>query len=371
MKTPDAAVLLPIAIAAGAANAQDRPNERPPWPPRGYACVPALAPPEIDGLIEQSEWSDAPWSEAFIDILGDRMPAPRHATRMRMMWDDECLYVAAALDEPHVWATLTERDSVIFHDNDFEVFIDPSGDTQLYAEIEINALNTVWDLLLVRTYDDGGPAVHAWDIPGLRTAVRIDGTINDPADIDAGWTVEMAIPWAPLAEIGGVPCPPRAGDRWRMNFSRVQWRLDIKDGAYRKRADPASGEPLAEDNWVWSEQRAIAMHEPEYWGIVEFRAAPDGPAVEPTDTDRAVWALRQVFRAVRRDQQERGAPPDRIDQIDGVEAILEAHQPQPDWVWPPAYTRAGDRWTLQTESRTTGAVVRVLENGRILRLAGE
>jgi len=44
---------------------------------------------------------------------------------MQMLWDDECLYIAAEMEEPHLWATLTEHDSIIFHDNDFEVFLDP------------------------------------------------------------------------------------------------------------------------------------------------------------------------------------------------------------------------------------------------------
>ena len=75
-----------------------------------------------------------------------------------MLWDDDFFYIAAALEEPHVWATLTEHDSVIFQDPDFEVFLDPDGDNHSYYEIEINALGTVWDLRLVKPYRDGGPA---------------------------------------------------------------------------------------------------------------------------------------------------------------------------------------------------------------------
>ena len=63
-----------------------------------------------------------------------------------MLWDDEYFYFAAELIEDQIWATLTERDSVIFYDNDFEIFIDPDGDSHQYYEFEINALNTVWDL---------------------------------------------------------------------------------------------------------------------------------------------------------------------------------------------------------------------------------
>ena len=93
-------------------------------------------------------------------------PKPRFRTRVKMLWDDEALYIAAEMEEPHVWATLTEHDSVIFHDNDFEVFLDPDGDNHLYGELELNALNTTWDLLLTKPYKDGGQAINAWEITG-------------------------------------------------------------------------------------------------------------------------------------------------------------------------------------------------------------
>ena len=89
-----------------------------------------------------------------------------------MLWDDTYLYVGALLEEPHVWGTLTKHDSVIFKDNDFEIFIDPDGDNHEYYEIEINALNTEWDLFLTKPYRDGGPAINEWEIPGLKTAVH-------------------------------------------------------------------------------------------------------------------------------------------------------------------------------------------------------
>ena len=83
----------------------------------------------------------------------------------KMLWDDDYFYIGAYIEEPNVWATLTKRDSIIFQDNDFEIFIDPDGDSHNYYELEMNALNTVWDLFLVKPYRDGGPALHAWDNP--------------------------------------------------------------------------------------------------------------------------------------------------------------------------------------------------------------
>jgi len=233
---------------------------------RRYLCPKCPTPLPIDGTLQHPNWKLAPWTEAFVDIEGDAKPRPHFLTRAKMLWDDEFFYIGAELEEPHLWATLTEHDSVIFHDNDFEVFLDPDGDTHLYGELELNALNTVWDLLLVKPYREGGPAINGWDIKGLRTAVHLDGTLNDPTDTDRGWSVEIGIPWPAIAEISRVPCPPRPGDVWRINFSRVQWVLDVVDGKYVKRPG------LKEDNWVWSPQGVIDMHQPEHWGELEFLA---------------------------------------------------------------------------------------------------
>ncbi len=236
--------------------------------PNEYLCHRIDERLKIDGQLRESAWNEAPTTALFVDIEGDRKPRPQFATRVKMLWDDRYLYIAAEMEEPHVSATLTKRDSVIFHDNDFEVFIDPNGDRNEYYEIEINALNTVWDLFLPKPYRDGGSARNGWDLEGMKTAVAIDGTINDPRDRDRGWSVEMALPWKGLAQYAHQPSPPRDGDQWRINFSRVEWQFDIVNGQYRKVAG------TKEDNWVWSPQGVIDMHRPEHWGIVRFTDKP-------------------------------------------------------------------------------------------------
>jgi hypothetical protein len=343
-----------LALASG------EPPRSGPWPPEGYACLRATSPPVIDGRLDEAAWDAAPWTGPFVDIEGDRRPVPSHATRARMLWDEEFFYVAAELEEPHLWATLRERDSVIYHDNDFEVFLDPDGDSHLYTEIELNAFNTVWDLLLVRPYRDGGPAIHAWDIPGLRSAVHLDGTINDPSDSDRGWTVEIAIPFAVIAETTRAACPPRPGDRWRVNFSRVQWKLETGDDGYTKEVDPATGRPLAEDNWVWSAQREIAMHEPEHWGIVEFRTVATNDPVRPTPTDAAQWHLRNASYRLEQLKNDSGRYPESIG---FPERPLHGPRLDPGWRWPPSYVSDGRRYELTISSQTTE--VRLTEDGRL------
>lgn len=240
--------------------------------PRRYHVPRTAAPPTIDGHLDDPAWVDAPSTGLFIDIRGESHPAPTLETSAKMLWDDTHLYIGAWLDEPHLWGTLTERDAIIYHDHDFEVFLDPDGDGEAYFEIEINVLGTVFDLFLDRPYDQGGQADIPWDLEGLRTAVFADGTINDHSDTDRGWGVEMAIPWASLVSPDGavVTPPPSVGDSWRVNFSRVQWPLHhLDDGGYERAAE-VSFEVHEEDNWVWSPQGEINMHIPERWGFVQF-----------------------------------------------------------------------------------------------------
>jgi hypothetical protein len=267
-----------------------------PFFPRQYVCIRANKPLVIDGELYEAAWAEAPWTQEFLDIEGPDKPEPWFKTRAKMLWDEDYFYIAAELEEPHVWANLTERDSIIFHDNDFEVFIDPDGDTHHYYEIEMNALNTVWDLYLDKPYRDGCKPLFFWDIRGLRSAVKVDGTINDPSDKDTGWTVELALPWKVLQECAPEGRPPKTGEQWRVGFSRVEWRTEVKDGKYVKVRDPDTGKILPEQNWVWSPQGKINMHMPEMWGFVQFSdktTAVDEFVFNPEEY--AKWALRLVY----------------------------------------------------------------------------
>jgi hypothetical protein len=262
--------------------------------PQGYVCYHTTGPLTIDGRLDEPDWQHAAWTRDFQDIEGETKPAPRFRTRAKMLWDDHYFYVAAELEEPHVWATLTKHDAVIFQDNDFEVFIDPNGDSHEYYEIEINALNTEWDLLLKKPYISGGPALNEWEIPGLKTAVHVQGTLNNPSDMDRGWSVEFAFPWKVLRQYAHRPAPPHEGDQWRVNFSRVEWHLLIANRRYEK----VPGK--TEDNWVWSPQGIVDMHRPEKWGFVQFtKQAPGTVSFAPDPALPARNTLQEIYYAQR------------------------------------------------------------------------
>ena len=241
--------MLPACLLAAALLAQPEP------PPQTYTVGRTRTPLAIDGRLTDPAWQQAPWTPDFVDIEGAAKPMPRFRTRMKMLWDDDFLYIAAELEEPDVRATLKAHDSVIFHDNDFELFLKPLPASESYYEFEINALNTGWDLFLNRPYRFGGKADNSWDIPGMKTAIAVQGTLNDASDHDRGWIVEIALPWRAFQLRQPELQAPHAGTEWRANFSRVEW---------------TSGKPK-EDNWVWSPQGVVNMHVPERWGTLRFR----------------------------------------------------------------------------------------------------
>lgn len=277
------------------------------WPPRVYQCRRAETPFVLDGNLEKPFWKNAPWTEDFQDIQGEKFPAPRFRTRMKMLWDNEAVYFGAELEGDEIWANVTGRDDVVFQDNDIEIFIDPDGDSHCYCEFEMNARNTVWDLLLTKPYRDGGFPINSFDIKGLQTAVHIDGALNCPQAQNRKWSVEVVIPHRSLMECcGSSASAPGRGTYWRIDFSRVQWLVDIENGRYEKRRDPATGNPLPEDNWVWSPTGIINMHYPELWGFLFF--CEDSETVyEIPQIEQQKWALRKLYYRLHELYDETGA----------------------------------------------------------------
>ncbi|MCL3782589.1 carbohydrate-binding family 9-like protein [Prolixibacteraceae bacterium JC049] len=307
--------------------------------PKSYVCYQAESPLMIDGNLNEPSWEKAEWTEYFQDIEGSRKPTPRFKTRAKMLWDDKYLYVAAEMDEPHIWGKLTERDCVIFHDNDFEVFIDPDGDTHGYYEFEMNALNTVWDLLLVQPYRDQTQVLDHFNFNGLKTAVNIHGSINNPNDTDKKWTVEMAFPLDAFEYNSGNKA--KAGAQWRINFSRVEWRTVVKDGKYEKEINPKTGKSYPEDNWVWSPQGEIAMHMPEMWGFLQFSGKKVGAGTDEyrfNDEELVKWELRNIYYAQREYHKKFGKFATKVKDLKKVGLKLEALKYSPKiYVTPTQY----------------------------------
>jgi hypothetical protein len=266
---------------------------------RTYVCYRLASPVTIDGQITSSEWDAVPWTDHFVDMMGSKGPLPHLATRVKMAHDDEGLYFAAWMEEPHLWATYTQHDAPLYQENAFEIFIDPSNNTHNYLEYEINALGTEWDLFLTKPYRDAPMiTLSDWEFLGMKSAVFLDGTVNNPQDVDRSWSVEVFLPWRSIYQVSSLRrSRPREGDHMRIEFQRVQWPLEVRDGAYAK--VPMTGEErLRSHFWLWSPIEAGTSHAPEYWGYVQFTqtlagAQPIPFVADPDDSIR--HALRTLY----------------------------------------------------------------------------
>ncbi len=262
--------------------------------PPTYICGRTDTPPVIDGCGNDAVWQNARELSPLKDIEGSDIP---HQCRIKMLWDDEFLYLLADIDEPDLWATLQKHDSVIFHDPDFEVFIDPDGDGLNYIELEINQLNTTWDLFISRPYRfDDAHILHDWEMPELKHAVQLRGTINNPSDTDDGWSVELAVPWSSITSHAHQPRTskaPQTGSCMRFNFSRVNWKV-------RPDADSSCGYTKIspqESNHVWAPTGKVNIHLPEHWGRVIFskRNAAEWESTSPETSHSTRQALYRVL----------------------------------------------------------------------------
>lgn len=324
--------------------------------PRSYIAYRSIDSISIDGKANEASWKNTAYSADFIDIEGDR--TPKYRTNVKMIWDDSYLYFFAKMEEPHVWATLKQRDTVIFYNNDFEIFIDPDGDTHNYMEFEMNALNTIWDLFLVKPYREPAPVIDNWDINGLISAVNIDGTLNDPSDKDKSWSVEIAIPWKVLMEANSHDHIPR-GEFWRINFSRVNWDFELDKGVYSRKKDN-TGKFMPEYNWVWSPQGVINMHEPEHWGYVYFSPKNSGEKDDfsiPRD-EEIKWFLYRLYRKQKSFHSKNGKWAIKIEDLNPVEVPNQEIFPQLE--------NHISGWNISVKSPYTGNLYIIKEDGKLI-----
>jgi Carbohydrate family 9 binding domain-like len=254
-----------------------------------YNAYKVSSPPNIDGRLDESVWQLAPTSPQFRNLISGANTI--HDTKAAVLWDDEYLYIAYWIEEPDVQATLTERDALIYQNNDVELFI---AGKDAYYEFEINSFGTIYEVFFLweesDSYKNGiydsmpefssdqpgrkpfsGVAYKPhprgarigywnWDFPGLISSVHVDGTINDDSDRDRGWTVELALPWSgmeALALSDNRSLPPQDKDVWRMDFSRFN---------QYKEAPPADDS----GGWAWSPHGVWDSHVPECFTYIHF-----------------------------------------------------------------------------------------------------
>ena len=204
-----------------------------------YTVLRTAKPITIDGRLDDPVWERIRPVSAL--TIHDGTRAATVLTEAKLCWDDRNLYVTFTCADKDLRARFTKRDDPVCSDDAVEVFLCPTNNLTDYYEFEVNPRNVVWDgkdhnpdLLPNEktTYDD------KWNCAGLLTAVHVDGTFDDRTDIDKGWTVEMAIPFAGLNRK-----TPASDERWRANLFRIEFGASEEYDAWSPPQNP--GEPPA------------------------------------------------------------------------------------------------------------------------------
>ncbi len=247
-----------------------------------YDCLRTPTPILVDGKLDEPAWQSVTWSTPFVKM--DTGAPVALDSKVALVWDDDYLYAAFKYEDHEIWGTHVEHHDHVYHnDSDAEIFIDGQG---VYYELGVNPINTIYevfwtwmepvvarrdiDLLnhffstenflyfLPRMKERMGRIGETdWELPGLKHAVQVKGSLNCPAIKDKAWTVEFALPWEGLKALGNSPTPPKEGDIWRIGTSRCQHFHD--DG----------GNNISVD-WSWNRHGYINMHIPERWSKVRF-----------------------------------------------------------------------------------------------------
>ena len=166
---------------------------------------------------------------------------PKQKTTVRTLWTPTEWRVLFECEDALPWATITQRDGLLYTEETVEVFFDPVGDLESYYEVEVNPLGTELDIVFRRSRS-GYKGDWAWDCAGLRTLARI---------VPGGWNAELAIPFASVAEV------PVNGTRWRVNFCRID--------------RPSRDNSLPRELSAWSPPLRESFHTQERFGVLEFQ----------------------------------------------------------------------------------------------------
>ncbi len=194
--------------------------------------------PQIDGKLDDPAWAKAAVINGLRPCRGgkyqekiDKVP-----TTIRLLWDENYLYVAYECTDNDIVATMTERDSLLYQEDVCEVFIDPKGDGRQYFEVQVSPNNVIFDIMHLATDEPRYTeqmrftedfcksdrwVFTEWNMDGLKTA-----TVRT----EKGWNCEIAIPAKHIMKRKAKgkdklePCELRA------NFMRYDHQPNSKTG---------------------------------------------------------------------------------------------------------------------------------------------
>lgn len=212
----------------------------------------------VDGSLTEASWAGAVSTGGFTLWNGSNAPVSLQ-TSAKMIWDDQDLFIGFTASDPDIYATYTGRDRSLWQQDNFEVFVTVPGTTG-YVEVEGSPAGAIWDGYFTNVFQGLG---GSYTITNLQLAARVNGTLNNSADQDIGFTSEIRLPFSDIYQ--GIPGGhPTNGTQLRLNLNRINWNTPVTQGG--------PGAAGSDTYYAWSPVSGTspAFHQPTKFGTVTF-----------------------------------------------------------------------------------------------------
>lgn len=189
-------------------------------------------PIKLDGTLNDPAWQKTPaytlvhsrnqWKNAHPEIRKFFRNGVAEPGKVRVLWDDQYLYVGMEFTDSDIAAEGTEDQTPLFS----------KGDT---AEVFLKPVNKTWYWEMYVTpkaqktaYFFKGRGHHSLPscfpekpaLSGMKAAAKADGTVNNPWDKDKKWTAVIAIPISEI-NMAGEKLSPEVP--WLIFFGRYNY----------------------------------------------------------------------------------------------------------------------------------------------------
>lgn len=148
----------------------------------------------VDGKQNETAWGKTE-SRSFDYFYRIEKPGDIQKTKLRMLWDEENLYLFFECEDQYITAREINRDGQPYLDDCAEIFLIPVPDSlDMHFGFEINLNKASNDFVWLNNFYKGNSGMIKSFDPEFQVEVSINGTVNDNTDFDNGWMMEMAIP---------------------------------------------------------------------------------------------------------------------------------------------------------------------------------
>ncbi|MFC6997339.1 DUF5916 domain-containing protein [Rufibacter roseus] len=188
-------------------------------PKKTVIAVRTATPPKLDGLPTEQVWQQATPATDFIQTEPMSGAPSRQRTEVRLLYDDEAVYVGAMLYDTapdSVLTQLSQRDGGQVNTDMFGVYFDTYFDKQNAFGFEVSAAGVQTDFKSTSNGED-----FAWNAVWESVVARHD----------QGWSVEFKIPYS------AIRFPKQDVQKWGINFWRSTRRY--REASFWNFVDPA------------------------------------------------------------------------------------------------------------------------------------